>query len=491
VSKTKTLRIVLFVSMAYCALGVAGAVAAENSASDSKQPPNVLFIFADDMTFDGIHALGNGEVQTPNLDRLVARGTTFRYAYNQGAWHGAVCVASRTMINTGRFLWHAKAAEGRLGRELEEGRIWSAIMDRAGYDTYFSGKWHVKLDARKAFDFVGNVRPGMPNQTKAGYNRPLEGQDDPWSPYDTKFGGFWKGGKHWSEVLGDVGSSFLAQAGQCERPFFMYLAFNAPHDPRQSPKRFVDRYPLDKVAVPENFLPQYPHAKAAGCPWGLRDERLAPMPRTPHSVKVHRQEYYAIITHMDEQIGRLLDALDKTGKAENTYVFFTADHGLAVGHHGLMGKQNMYDHSLRVPLVVVGPDVSKNERLDAPVYLQDIMPTSVELAGAEVPDYVQFQSLAPLWRGQRDQSYEAIYGAYKDRQRAVIDDGWKLILYPTVSVARLYHVAEDPLEMKDLADQPEQLERMRRLFGKLQELQKETGDQLDLATAFPKLVTVD
>ncbi|HAV61561.1 MAG TPA: choline-sulfatase, partial [Verrucomicrobiales bacterium] len=110
-----------------------------------------------------------------------------------------------------------------------------------------------------------------------------------------------------------------------------------------------------------------------------------------HAVKVHRQEYYAIITHMDAQIGRILDALEATGKADNTHIFFTADHGLAVGHHGLLGKQNMYEHSLRPPLIVAGPGIPRGRRIEARVYLQDIMPTTLELAGAPVPDHVEFR----------------------------------------------------------------------------------------------------
>ena len=177
--------------------------------------------------------------------------------------------------------------------------------------------------------------------------RDRDGKPDPWKPWDKSFEGFWKGGKHWSEIVADDALDFIADADKRENPFFMYIAFNAPHDPRQSPKEYVDRYPLDKVKVPENFLPEYPHNVGMGCGRGLRDEKLAPFPRTHHAVKVNRQEYYAIITHMDTQIGRILDALDKSGKKDNTYIFYGADHGLGVGQHGLMGKQNMYDHSLR------------------------------------------------------------------------------------------------------------------------------------------------
>jgi arylsulfatase A-like enzyme len=399
-----------------------------------------------------------------------------------------VCVASRTMLNTGRHIWSANSIYGQTGKELEAGRFWSAHMRGAGYRTYFTGKWHVRADTAKAFDVAKNVRGGMPKTVSSAYNRPLPGQPDPWSPYDRSIGGFWEGGKHWSEVVADDGVSFLQQAKQDDKPFFMYLAFNAVHDPRQVAKDYIDRYPLDRIKVPENFLPEYPHREKMKSGAGLRDEKLGPFPRTEHSVKVHRQEYYALATHMDEQIGRILKELERTGQADNTYIFFTADHGLAVGHHGLFGKQNMYDHSLRVPFIAVGPGIRKNHRLDAPIYLQDVMPTTLELGGVKKPDHVDFHSLMPLLSGKAKESHlKEVYGAYLDAQRAIIADGHKLILYPAAKVARLYHIAEDPLEMNDLAQQPKSRRIMKKLFAKFLAQQKALADTLDVTGAFPEL----
>ena len=449
--------------------------------------PNILFLFADDQTYETVAALGNDEIRTPNLDKLVRNGTTFTHAYNQGAWNGAVCIASRCMLNTGRFLWNAHKVDRSAEKERAAGRFWSEHMKKAGYKTYMTGKWHVKAAADRAFDVAKDVRGGMPNQTKQGYNRPIEGKPDPWKPWDKKFGGFWKGGKHWSEVVGDNAVGFLADASKSDKPFFMYLAFNAPHDPRQSPKSFVDMYPLDKVKVPANFLPLYPYKDKIGCGKRLRDEKLAPFPRTRYAVKVNRQEYYAIITHMDQQIGRILDALAKSGKADNTYIFFSADHGLAVGHHGLIGKQNLFDHSVRVPLMIHGPGVAKDRRISTPVYLQDIMPSTLELAGVDRPDHVQFRSLMPILRGKRDKNYDAVYGAYLKVQRMVTQGDYKLLLYPAYKKALLFNLKDDPNEMKDLASTPQGKRTAKKLFAVLLELQKPTGDTLDLKRVFPEL----
>ncbi|MFO7934088.1 MAG: sulfatase-like hydrolase/transferase [Bacteroidales bacterium] len=446
--------------------------------------PNILFILADDQCYNTIHELGNREVITPTLDELARRGTVFTTTYNMGGWNGAICIASRTMFNTGRFLWRAFDASKRLDSLAVAGQLWSQEMEKLGYDTYMTGKWHVRIDPAKIFRRVGTVRGGMPGDTPEGYNRPLNKEDWEWTPWDSTFGGFWEGGTHWSEVVAEETMAFLDSAAASEDPFFMYVAFNAPHDPRQSPRQYVDMYPLENVAVPGNYLPEYPFKDRIGCGPGLRDERLAPFPRSEYAVKVHRQEYYAIISHMDTQIRRILNKLEETGKSGNTYIFFSADHGLSAGHHGLMGKQNMYDHSLRPPLIIAGPDIPEGEKRDVAVYLQDIMPTVIEYAGGEVPPYVEFNSLKSLIEGTGDRSYPEIYGAYMDLQRMIRMGNYKLIVYPYAGVRRLFDLATDPGEINDLASDPGQQERIKTMFSELIWLQSEMGDTLDLTAFF-------
>jgi arylsulfatase A-like enzyme len=501
----------LVIILSFFLFGSIQKATAQSKHNRKDEKPNIIFIFSDDQCYSTIHALGNQEIKTPNLDQLAQEGVTFTQAYNMGAWGGAVCVASRAMLNTGRFVWRAHAYEDNQQELVERGEMWGQLMQKAGYDTYMTGKWHVKTDAKDHFEHVVHVRPGMPEDARnnemferlsemvkegvtnisgdfpPGYLRPEGPDDNSWTPWDTTFGGFWKGGKHWSEVLGDDALSFIDSAKTRDHPFFMYLAFNAPHDPRQSPKEFVDMYPLENISVPESYLDEYPYKDEIGCGPLLRDEALAPFPRTEYAVKVHRQEYYAIITHMDRQIGRILEAVEKSGKADNTYIFFTADHGLAVGNHGLLGKQNMYDHSLRVPLFVVGPNVPKNKQKDADVYLQDVMASALDLAGVEKPEYVEFNSLMPLIRGERKESfYPAIYGCYqKELQRMVRSDGFKLIVYPRAKTFRLYDLKNDPLELNDLAGNPDYKEIKTKLYNQLLQLQKEMDDPLDLTQFFP------
>ena len=482
------------------------------SCKQEDKQPNIIFLFADDQSFNTINALGNSEVITPNLDKMAASGVTFTNAYNMGSWTGAVCVASRTMMNTGHTVWRANQNLHNMKQKTADGQIWGQLMQQAGYDTYMTGKWHVSAPVEEVFNHSVHVRAGMPKDgwnhaqmvqnfkdleagTKwnsytdfmpNGYNRPLSKDDNSWSPYDKSKGGFWEGGTHWSEVLASDAVGFIDQAKGGEKPFFMYLAFNATHDPRQAPKEFIDMYPKEEIAVPESFQPLYPYKDSIGCGPKLRDAALAPFPRTEYAVQTHRQEYYALISHMDTQIGLILEALEASGELDNTYIFYTADHGLAVGEHGLLGKQNMYDHSVRTPFMVIGPDVPHDKKLKTDVYLQDVMASVLDLAGVEKPVYVEFNSVMPIIRGaQKESSYPAIYGCYmQDKQRMVRADGYKLILYPHGKTQLLFDLTKDPLEMNNLADDVAYNAIKSKLFKQLLDLQKQYDDPLDLTQYF-------
>ena len=482
--------------------------------------PNIVFLFADDMTYSAVHALGNTEIETPNLDRLVNSGVTFTHSYNMGAWNGAVCAASRAMIISGRSVWRANEFRQHWGKDdtIYFNQSWGKLMEGAGYDTYMTGKWHVDAPAEKVFQQVKHIRPGMPQDNwnhhemvkqfdevvdklmldgklvtsadvmPVGYNRPLDENDKSWSPSDPKFGGFYKGGKHWSEVLKDDALEFIDQAKNKDNPFFMYLAFNAPHDPRQAPQEYIDKYPIENISIPKSWMPEYPWKDSIGNSASLRDEALAPFPRTEYATKVHIQEYYGIITHLDEQIGKILDALEASGEMDNTYIFFTADHGLAMGRHGLLGKQNMFDHSIRPPLMMTGPDIPKGVKVNTDVYLQDIMATSLELAGIDKPDYVEFNSFLLQAKDEKtDSNYNEIYGAYVNDQRMIRKDGFKLIVYPRIKKVLLFNVNDDPDEIENLAENAGQNRKVKSLFSDLIQLQHKLDDELSLLTMYDTL----
>ena len=183
-----------------------------------------------------------------------------------------------------------------------------------------------------------------------------------------------------------------------------------------------------------------------------RDESLAPWPRTPRVAREHIAAYYAMITHVDAQIGRVLQALEETGHARNTIVIFAADNGLAVGQHGLWGKQNLYDHSIRVPLVIGGPGLPRGRRTDGLCYLLDLFPTLCDLTGVQAPPTVEGRSLLPLLKNPKARVRDSVYFAYRHFQRAVRTEEWKLMVYNVADrrTTQLFHIRHDPMERTNL-----------------------------------------
>ncbi|SHE65735.1 Arylsulfatase A [Mariniphaga anaerophila] len=480
------------------------------------QQPNFLFILTDDQTYNAIHAMGNGDIKTPNMDRLVEEGVTFTNSFNQGSWSGAVCLASRCMLNTGQSVFRAAhnfsylPNWGRVEGEKTSVPLWGEVLRENGYETFLSGKWHLSDTAvLNSFDFAHAIGEGMyetfdkNGDNQPGYHRE-KADDTPWRPWSPEFTGQWtphvkdilydeNGQKkisatytvqeHTSELYADNAINYLqTRAKSSDKPFFMYVAFNAPHDPRQSPKEFVDMYPPATITIPQNYLPEHPFDQGDS---KIRDEQIAPFPRSKDAVQLHLSEYYAIITHADREIGRILKALKESGKGGNTYVILTSDHGLAVGQHGLMGKQNQYDHSVRMPLVIAGPGLKPGKKVEEMVYMQSMFATTCDLAGIKIPETVDFKSLKPLMTMEQAKGEDYILGAYKDLQRMVRSQKFKLIVYPKVGKIQLFDVANDPLEMNDLANEPTFRSVKKKLITKLKKQQKEMGDPLDLKPYFP------
>ena len=455
-----------------------GTAVVELAKAEALRTPNFLFLIADDLYFHGICAAGNPEVQTPNLDRLLKRGCTFSHCFHQGSWSAAVCIASRTMLNTGLTTFRAQ-------KQVEQTPLWGQIFGEAGYDTFIIGKWHLSDAALvRSFKERGPVSPGMFESGPSAYNRPSPGNT--WTPWDTSLKGQWLHTKEWAKasddeirhsaaIWADGAIDHLQKAARRSNPFFMYVGFNSPHDPRQAPREYVERYAPKRIRIPPNFRPEHPFDQGDH---KVRDELLAPFPRTREAVQLHRSEYYAHTTYMDTQIGRILDALQASGKAGNTYVIFTADHGLAVGQHGLMGKQNLYDHSIRIPLFISGPGIPKGKMVDAHVYQHSAFATTCELAGVPVPRSVEFPSLTDLIQGRGGEKHDAIFCWYRGFQRAVRTREHKLIVYPQIKKTQLFDLTKDPWETKDLSGEQGYAAVQKKLLERLHQFQRELGDEL-------------
>lgn len=445
--------------------------------ADEAKRPNILFLFSDDQRFDTIGALGNRQIKTPHLDELVRRGTTFTHTFVQGSTVGAVCQPSRAMLMSGRSLFRAPL-------QLDGVPLLPVVLRDAGYDTYGVGKWHNgQASYARAYDEGAAVFFGGMNNHRA---IPVFANDGS--------GKFPKQkasitGQFSTEIFADEAIRYLKQPHS--DPFFLYVSFTAPHDPRTPPKEFADLYDPVTIELPANFLPQHPFDNGEMV---IRDEKLAPWPRTPEVVRQHIADYYGMISHLDAQIGRILATLKETGLADNTIIVFASDNGLAVGQHGLLGKQNLYDHSVRVPLVIAGPGIAAGEQTDALTYLYDLCPTLCEIADTDAPAGVDGRSLLPLakqptsvpadWRNE-------VFNVYAKVQRSIRDQRYKLIRYPQINYTQLFDLQADPHELSNLAERPEHAERVATYLARLAAAQKQFGDSLPLTSDSPKPKEID
>ncbi len=428
--------------------------------------PNVLFLFADDQRYDTIHALGNADIRTPNLDRLVRRGLSFDRAYMQGGLQGATCVPSRAMLLSGRGLF-------RCDEKLERHPTWPAAFGAAGYATFMTGKWHnghhsVGLSFQTARSvFAG----GMTDPLKA---RLSDWQDGRLMPPVVK-------PQHACATFADEAIRFIGTQTP-DRPFLCYVSFDAPHDPHVVPDDFPVRYDPATMPLAANVLPQHPFDNGEMV---IRDELLLPWPRPPEAVRAMNAGYWRYISYLDAQIGRILDALDASLHARDTIVVFAADSGVARGSHGLIGKQNCYEHAMRVPLIIAGPGIPADRRTQAMCYLFDVFPTLGRRCGVAAPATSEGLDLGPVLADPALPARDAILLGYRTVQRAIRQGDWKLIRYPLVDRTQLFDLASDPLETRDLADRPDQRERIAALLELMRQQQQVFGDGAPLTVERP------
>jgi len=431
--------------------------------------PNVLLIVADDHRADALGRGGDPAVRTPTLDALAAAGVALRNARIMGGQSGAVCVPTRASLLTGVNPLRAVGPGGGIPPGLA---LLPAVFREAGYVTHGIGKWH---NGQRSFasGFVGGAEiffGGMSDHRRV----PVHDFDAAGAYPDAARR---VGGAFSTDLFTDAAVRFLrTYAGTA--PFLLYLAFTAPHDPRTPPSEYAALYDPADVRLPPNFLPRHPFDNGE---LEVRDERLAPLPRTADAVRRHLADYYGMITHLDAGIGRVLDALRRSGRDGDTVVAYTADHGLAVGQHGLLGKQNLYECTLRVPLILAGPGLPAGCCVDAQHHSCDLLPTLCDLADLPVPGTVETRSLLPLVAGEPGRS--ATFALYKDVQSAVCDGRWKLIRYRRSAQTgrgtdrtQFFDLLLDPWESDDRSGDAAVQPHVARLGGMLTEWERRAGD---------------
>ncbi len=449
--------------------------------------PNIVFLFTDDQRFDTINALGNKSIITPNMDNLVKQGLTFTQAHIPCGTNPAVCMPSRAMLHTGRSLFHLLGAGERIP---EEHITLGETLRKNGYDCYGIGKWHNAPDSfNRSFNdgaeiFFGGMAdhwnvPAFNYDTSGNYSNNLPICLDPIysNKIQLRYGDHVHAGKHSSNIISEAAIKYIETYKQ-SKPFFMYVSFLAPHDPRTMPKKYLEMYDLNAIELPKNFKEEHPFDNGE---LRVRDEMLAPFPRTEEIVRRHIRDYYAMITHLDDQIGAIINSLKKYKFYENTMIILAGDNGLAIGQHGLFGKQNCYEHSVRVPLIFKGPNISENIRDDTPIYLYDIFPTICGLTDIPIPETVDGIDYSNTTQNKENsQIRDSLYFAYTDKQRAIKNKKFKLIEYCVGrkhSMTQLFNLKKDPWELDNLANQGGFEDIIRELRGDMLKLRDEWDDK--------------
>ncbi|WP_152361451.1 sulfatase family protein [Microlunatus speluncae] len=440
--------------------------------------PNIVFIITDQQRFDTINALGHDHVDTPNLDRLVREGTSFTRTYVSAP----SCSPSRSSLFTGLY----PHSLGVLRNEDLWQHSWVERLADSGYRCVNVGKMHTHpwetslgFHERTVVENKDRYHPNVPfyhdQWDKAlwshGLTKPTREVHRTKPDYAERLGAF-----EW-ELPDDLHSdNFVAGHARWwletypgTEPFFLQVGFPGPHPPYDPVDRHLDAYRDRDVPLP------------------LRDdEDLANQPEVLQELRRHHQDndhdsvvhladptedqsrrqrrhYLANVTQIDEQIGFLIDALEARGVLDNTVIIFTSDHGDCLGDHGHSQKWTMYDPSVRVPAIVWGPGrVRGDQQIDALTAMMDLGPTVLELAGLEVPPWMEAQSLLPALRGESWTGREHVFSEHArdmiltgtELMTMVRDDRWKYVEFVDSEQGQLFDLDSDPDELRSLWGAP-------------------------------------
>jgi arylsulfatase A-like enzyme len=466
-NRREMLRLIA-VAAAQTSIGVSAAKSQFLHKSSFKKP-NIVVLVGDDHRYDAIRCMGNTALNTPAFDDLANSGTLFTRAHIMGGNNAAVCVPTRASLLTGVNVYRALNAGEGITLSTERKTLGQVFRD-SGYHTYCVGKWHNdKASFNRSFvDASGVFFGGMHEHI----NVPVHNYD-PSGVYNISTE--YKADKFSTDFFADKAVNFIENYNE-DKPFLLYTAFTSPHDPRTPPKEFAKLYNSKDIKLPPNYLPKHSFDNGE---LHIRDEMLAPFPRTADRIRSEIALYYGMISHLDSAIGRIINAINRARITDNTIIVYVADHGLAVGQHGLLGKQNCYEHSIRVPLIIKGPGVGIRERYEQLVHSFDLYATLTDLAGVSTQSDLDSKSLVPLMRKQIKLHRSYVHSLYKSYQRQVQDGEWKLIEYSVNGLrhTQLFNLLEDPWEQKSMHKDKNNFEIISRLRQNLSSWQNSIGDK--------------
>lgn len=413
------------------------------------RPVNQLVLMSDEHTRHVLGCYGNSVVQTPNLDRLAARGTVFANAYTPVP----ICVPARASFATGMY-GHATGHWDNATPYTGQPGSWGHALQEAGRTVGSIGKLHyrnvedpVGLDFQEipmhvvngVGDILGCVREPLPKRWKS------RAMAEKIGPGETSYTAY-------DRNIAEVAAQWIAENGKSDRPWTLFVSMVAPHFPLIAPQAFYDLY------ADQGLMPTKPHPSQEH-PWhkAMRDCMLYDN-FTPERTRIALASYYGLVSFMDANMGRVLDALETAGLTETTQVIYTSDHGDNIGERGLWGKSNLFEESAGVPLIAAGPGIPEGARCNTPASLVDVYPTLLSEAGLPVPADRPGTSLVEL-ANQADNPDRAVFAEYHAMGAAtgafMIRKGrWKLVHYVGLP-PELYDLDSDPDELTDLGESPD------------------------------------
>ncbi|MEZ4869789.1 MAG: sulfatase-like hydrolase/transferase [Caldilineaceae bacterium] len=418
------------------------------------QPTNLLFIISDEHQRNATGCYGNPIVQTPNLDRLAARGVRFTHAYT----NCPICVPCRASLATGRYV-HEIGHWDNAFPYYGAAPAWGRRLQEQGYRVDSIGKLHY----RRAEDDDGFTQKHDAMYVAEGIGELISCiRDNP--PFRKGRGGILKAGPgessylRYDQRIADQACDWLTDHAGDDKPWVLFTSFVNPHPPFTAPPEFFARYPVAEMPLPtawrQDQWPDHPALDYFRRYFGWEDGFSAA------EIRQAVATYYAMCSYVDHQIGRVLTVLEEQGLAENTRIIYTTDHGAMMGAHGLWGKFTMYDEAAAIPLLLAGPDLPQGKVVNTPVALVDCFPTILEAVGAQpAPDDVDLpgESLWAIAQGtDRERTIFSEYHAAGTQNGIymVCDGRYKYIHY-LHALAQFFDLVNDPAEEHNLATSSE------------------------------------
>jgi len=453
-------------------------VALSQTQESEKNRPNIIFIMTDDHAAHAISCYGSKINKTPNLDRLAREGMRFNNCFCTNA----ICAPSRAVILTGKYS-HLNGVIDNAVKFDGGQQTFPKLLQKAGYRTAIIGKWHLQSDPT-GFDYW-NILPGQ-----GIYHNPVMiemGQRKKHTGYVT-------------DIITDLCLAWLKER-PADKPFCLMYHHKAPHREWEPDDKHAKLYEDTDIPIPETFNDDYKTRCAAAHQQEMTIEQHLnrkdlkmdpPEGLTGQELKKWKyqryiKDYLRCVAAVDDNVGRLLDYLDASGLAENTIVVYTSDQGFYLGDHGWFDKRFMYEHSLRMPLLVRYPKEIKAGSINDDIVLNlDFAPTFLDFAGVAVPSDMQGRSLRPLLKGNTPQNWRAsMYYHYYEypavhsvkRHYGIRTKRYKLIhFYHDIDAWELYDLEKDQNELNNVYDNPAYADIVKQLKTELQQLRKEYKD---------------